>query len=93
MPNILKMFNPNLTGYSVGTGEFLSRNAQMNVAFPVSADADALKQAKVLVHKMRKDPRVDFKRDWKVSVRVFGTYDRVTKVEAVVCSLYHTTPH
>lgn len=38
----------------------------MNVAFPVSADADALMQAKYLVSKMKNDPTVDFDSDWKV---------------------------
>lgn len=47
MPNILKEFNPNLRGYSTGTGEWLERNARLNVAFPVASDQDAFKQAKV----------------------------------------------
>lgn len=68
LPNILKLFNPRLSGYSVGKGEFLSPNAHMNVAIPVSADSDALKQAKMLVSKMRKERSVDFNNDWKVSM-------------------------
>lgn len=52
LPNILKEFNPNLKGYSTGTGEFLSSNAKLNVAFPVAADADALRQAKILVRRV-----------------------------------------
>jgi len=66
LPNILKEFNPGLKGYSVGKGEFLAPNSHMNVAFPVSADYDAYRQAQFLVKKMRKDPDVDFKNDWKV---------------------------
>lgn len=38
----------------------------MNVAFPVSAASDAYKQAVFLVKKMKKDPTIDFKNDWKV---------------------------
>lgn len=75
VPNILKEFNRNLTGYSRGTGEFLSWNSQLNVAFPVSADADALHQAKVLVQKMHKDPYVDVKNDWKMITVFFGAND------------------
>lgn len=52
----------------MGKGEFLSPNAHMNVAIPVSADSDALKQAKMLVSKMRKERSVDFNNDWKVSM-------------------------
>lgn len=66
LPNILKEFNPGLKGFSVGKGEFLAPNSHMNVAFPVSADYDAYRQAQFLVKKMKKDPQVDFKNDWKV---------------------------
>lgn len=75
MPNILKEFNHNLTGYSRGTGEFLSWNSQLNVAFPVSADADALHQARILVQKMNKDPNIDVKNDWKMITIFFGAND------------------
>lgn len=54
----------------MGKGEFLSPNAHMNVAIPVSADSDALKQAKMLVSKMRKERSVDFNNDWKVSINL-----------------------
>lgn len=47
LPNILKEYNPNLRGYSTGTGEWLSKNSRLNVAFPVASDQDAYKQAKV----------------------------------------------
>lgn len=67
LPNILKEFNPGLKGFSVGKGEFLAPNSHMNVAFPVSADFDAYRQAQFLVKKMKKDPDVDFKNDWKVN--------------------------
>lgn len=69
LPNILKEFNPGLKGYSVGKGEFLAPNSHMNVAFPVSADYDAYKQAQFLVKKMKRDPDVDFKNDWKVNAQ------------------------
>lgn len=47
IPNILKEYNPNLRGYSTGTGEWLTKNAKFNVAFPVASDEDAYRQAKV----------------------------------------------
>ncbi|XP_068085076.1 phospholipase B1, membrane-associated-like isoform X1 [Anabrus simplex] len=72
LPNILKEFNPNLRGYSTGRGEFLSPNAEFNVAFPVSEDADALQQAKYLVRKMKRHPSIDFQQDWKVITIFFG---------------------
>ncbi|XP_015370597.1 PREDICTED: phospholipase B1, membrane-associated-like [Diuraphis noxia] len=75
LPNILKEFNPDLKGYSVGKGEFLAPNSHMNVAFPVSADFDAYRQAQFLVKKMKKDPDVDFKNDWKLITMFFGAND------------------
>lgn len=48
LPNILKVYNPNLRGFSTGTGEWLTKNAKLNVAFPVASDEDAFKQAKVV---------------------------------------------
>lgn len=68
LPNILKEFNPNVGGYSIGQGEFLAPNSHMNVAFPVSADADALRQAQHLIKKMKREPGLDFKNDWKVRI-------------------------
>ncbi|CAG9769266.1 unnamed protein product [Ceutorhynchus assimilis] len=75
LPNILKEFNPNLRGYSTGTGEFLSSNAKLNVAFPVAADADAFRQAKVLVKKMKSDPKINIYEDWKMITLFFGAND------------------
>lgn len=75
LPNILKEFNPSLTGYSRGTGEFLSKNSQMNVAFPVAADADALRQARILVKRMKKYPGMNMTEDWKMVTVFFGAND------------------
>lgn len=75
LPNILKEYNPNLTGYSTGTGEFLSKQSRLNVAFPVSADADALRQARILVKKIKDDPNINFQEDWKMITVFFGAND------------------
>ncbi|XP_049799885.1 phospholipase B1, membrane-associated-like [Schistocerca nitens] len=75
LPNLLREYNPALRGYSVGRGEFLAPSAGLNVAFPVSADADALQQARTLVRRMRAYPGVDYQRDWKVVTVFFGAND------------------
>ncbi|XP_050312916.1 phospholipase B1, membrane-associated-like isoform X2 [Anthonomus grandis grandis] len=75
LPNILKEFNPRLRGFSTGTGEFLSSHAKLNVAFPVAADADALRQAKVLVKKIKSDKSINLKEDWKMITFFFGAND------------------
>ncbi|XP_033334974.2 phospholipase B1, membrane-associated [Megalopta genalis] len=75
VPNLLKMFNPNLFGYSTGTGEFISSKAKLNIAFPVAATEDALQQARILVQRIKSDPKVDFKRQWKLVTIFFGAND------------------
>ncbi|XP_046392037.1 phospholipase B1, membrane-associated-like [Ischnura elegans] len=80
MPNILKVFNPKLVGYAVGRGDFLSYNAQLNVAITSSIDDDAFNQVKLFVRKMKQDPRIDFKNDWKVLSIFIGHND--------ICSMH-----
>ncbi|XP_063824481.1 phospholipase B1, membrane-associated [Ostrinia nubilalis] len=75
LPNILKEFNPNLRGYSTGTGEWLAKNARFNVAFPVASDQDAFKQAKIVVARMRASPDIDISRDWKMITIFMGAND------------------
>lgn len=64
--NIFQEYNPRLTGYSTGTGEFISGKARLNIAYPVAATEDALHQARILVQRMRSDPAIDIERHWKV---------------------------
>ncbi|XP_014225962.1 phospholipase B1, membrane-associated-like [Trichogramma pretiosum] len=75
VPNILKEFNPKLTGYATGTGEFISRKARLNIAFPVAAAEDALHQAKILVQRIRNDPEIDVRKHWKMITILFGAND------------------
>ncbi|KAJ9576070.1 hypothetical protein L9F63_007035 [Diploptera punctata] len=75
LPNILKEFNPNLLGYSNGSGDFLSSNSRLNVAIPISATEDALQQAKLLVSRMKNDPKIDFYKHWKMVTIMFGAND------------------
>ncbi|CAH0693118.1 unnamed protein product [Chilo suppressalis] len=75
LPNILKVYNPNLRGFSTGTGEWLARNARFNVAFPVASDGDALKQAKIIVARMKASPDIDYEHDWKMLTIFLGAND------------------
>lgn len=47
----------------------------MNVAFPVAADADALRQAKILVKKMKLNERISMEKHWKMITIFFGAND------------------
>ncbi|XP_012283870.1 phospholipase B1, membrane-associated-like [Orussus abietinus] len=75
LPNLIKEFNANLTGYSTGTGEFISKKARLNIAYPVAATEDALRQARILVQRIKNDPTIDFKRHWKLITILFGAND------------------
>ncbi|XP_053978017.1 phospholipase B1, membrane-associated-like [Hylaeus volcanicus] len=75
VPNLLKVFNPNLTGYSTGTGEFISSKAKLNIAFPVAATEDALQQARILVQRIKSDPTANVKKKWKLITIFFGAND------------------
>lgn len=63
---LYQVFNPNLIGYSTGTGEFISTKAKLNIAFPVAATEDALQQARILVQRIKRDRRINIKKQWKV---------------------------
>ncbi|XP_026321981.1 phospholipase B1, membrane-associated-like [Hyposmocoma kahamanoa] len=75
LPNILKVYNPNIRGFSTGTGEWLTKNAKLNVAFPVASDEDAFKQAKILVARMKSSPEIDISSDWKMITVFIGAND------------------
>ncbi|KAG7211820.1 hypothetical protein KM043_011050 [Ampulex compressa] len=75
LPNLLKVFNPNLTGYSTGTGEFISTRAKFNIAFPVAATEDALHQARILVQRIKSDPKINAEKQWKLVTIFFGAND------------------
>ncbi|KMQ93815.1 phospholipase membrane-associated [Lasius niger] len=75
LPNVLKIFNPRLTGYSTGTGEFHSTSAKLNIAFPVAATEDAMQQARILVQRIKSDPKINVKKHWKLITILFGAND------------------
>lgn len=75
--------NPNLTGYSQGTAEFLTPVSALNVAFPISADNSALSQAKTLVAKMRQMLGKRYATDWKVFFSLL-----LFKNKFIMCLLY-----
>ncbi|XP_074114607.1 phospholipase B1, membrane-associated isoform X1 [Cotesia typhae] len=75
LPNLIKEFNKNLTGYAIGTGEFISSKAKLNVAFPVAATEDALHQAKILVKRIKSNRKIDVKKHWKLITIFFGAND------------------
>lgn len=66
LPNMLKRFNPNVKGFSVGVGNFNSEGANFNVGQPGHTSHDIYEQARVLVERIRNSDEIDFNQDWKM---------------------------
>ncbi|KAM7395163.1 hypothetical protein PAMA_006764 [Pampus argenteus] len=75
LPNILKYFNHNLTGYSVGMGKQHTANAFLNQAVTGAISNDMPSQARALVTRMKEDSRINFESDWKVITIFIGGND------------------
>nr|CAD7578918.1 unnamed protein product [Timema californicum] len=75
LPNILKEFNPDLIGYSLGDSLSHQKGSQFNVADGGAMSRDMPFQAKLLVRRMKRDKRVDIKNHWKVVTIHIGSND------------------
>ncbi|TNN43879.1 Phospholipase B1, membrane-associated [Liparis tanakae] len=75
LPNILREFNPSLTGFSEGTGGQDAPQAFLNQAVAGATSSDLVHQVHVLVGKMKNDSRIDFHNDWKVITVFIGGND------------------
>uniref|UniRef100_A0A2K5EG90 Phospholipase B1, membrane-associated n=1 Tax=Aotus nancymaae TaxID=37293 RepID=A0A2K5EG90_AOTNA len=75
LPNILREFNRNLTGYAMGTGDANDTNAFLNQAVPGAKAEDLMSQVQALIQKMKEDHRVNFHEDWKVITVLIGGSD------------------
>uniref|UniRef100_A0ABM5FPN6 Phospholipase B1, membrane-associated n=1 Tax=Pogona vitticeps TaxID=103695 RepID=A0ABM5FPN6_9SAUR len=72
LPNILKKFNPNLTGFSTGTEK---ETAGFNVAMGGAVARDLPDQARKLIELMKSNPDVNYKEDWKLVTILIGAND------------------
>ncbi|XP_018563446.1 phospholipase B1, membrane-associated-like [Anoplophora glabripennis] len=75
LPNILKMFNPNLIGYSLRTSITLDEESQFNVAEGGAISENMPYMTKELVKRIKSDPRVNLERDWKMITLMIGDND------------------
>lgn len=62
--------NPKLVGYALGDGSSFSKQAQFNMAFNGAMDQDLMQEARRLMNKMERDPRIDLKNNWKVCLLI-----------------------
>ncbi|XP_040916146.1 phospholipase B1, membrane-associated-like [Toxotes jaculatrix] len=75
LPNILREFNPFLTGFSEGIANENNPKAFLNQAVAGAKSGDMVQQVRILVDKMKNDLRIDFHNDWKVITMFVGGND------------------
>ncbi|XP_038654995.1 phospholipase B1, membrane-associated [Scyliorhinus canicula] len=75
LPNILREFNPLLTGFSTGKGNLENPRTFLNQAFPGALAVELPGQVRRLVDMMKNHSKIDFKNDWKVINMFIGGND------------------
>ncbi|CDR00020.1 unnamed protein product [Oncorhynchus mykiss] len=73
--DILREFNPSLTGFSVGKGKEHTPQAFLNQAVAGGKAKDIPEQVRALVARMKNDSLVNFQEDWKVITLFIGGND------------------
>ncbi|XP_018318543.1 phospholipase B1, membrane-associated-like [Agrilus planipennis] len=80
LPNILKVFNPKLHGYALGDYFTIDKESRFNVAEGAAISDNMPYMAKVLVNRIKMDPKVDLKNDWKMITFSIGANDFCTEM-------------
>ncbi|XP_045303259.1 phospholipase B1, membrane-associated isoform X5 [Leopardus geoffroyi] len=75
LANIFREFNPNLRGFSIGTGKENSAGAFLNQAVAGARAEDLPVQARRLVDLMKNDTKINFQEDWKIITLFIGGND------------------
>lgn len=83
LPNILKIFNPDLIGYSLRTSITLDEESQFNVAEGGAISSNMPYMAKVLVKRIKTDSRVNLQRDWKVTKSKYFDWNEIKSLSFV----------
>lgn len=75
LPNIMRVFNPNLYGYSTKNELTVDSTSRLNIAEPMIMSRDMPFQARVIIDRMRQDPNVDMENHWKLVTIFVGNND------------------
>ncbi|XP_046738835.1 phospholipase B1, membrane-associated isoform X2 [Diprion similis] len=75
LPNIIKVFNPNLIGYALSDSFSTHKESQLNVAEGFAMSADMPFMAQVLIKRIKSDPRINLKKHWKLISLMIGAND------------------
>ncbi|KAF5295139.1 hypothetical protein FQA39_LY13290 [Lamprigera yunnana] len=75
LPNILKLFNPNLLGYAF-KDSFINHNySQLNVAEAGAMSIDMPFMSKELIKRIKHNPQINLNNDWKMISLMIGGND------------------
>uniref|UniRef100_A0A182JZA2 Phospholipase B1, membrane-associated n=1 Tax=Anopheles christyi TaxID=43041 RepID=A0A182JZA2_9DIPT len=80
LPNILKVFNPNLNGYVVADSLSIDRASRFDVAEIAAMSQDLPHQARNLIKRMQADNSVDIKKHWKLITIFMGHNDFCSRI-------------
>jgi phospholipase B1 len=77
LPNFLKKYNSDLTGYSTGSNIvfFYNGGRHLNVAVSGNEANHILAQAERLINKMKNDSNINYEKDWKMITLFIGGND------------------
>ncbi|XP_048506215.1 phospholipase B1, membrane-associated-like [Athalia rosae] len=75
LPNIIKVFNPNVVGYALSDGYTTNKESQFNVAEALAMSRDLPFMAQTLVKRIKNDKRVDMNTHWKLITILIGPND------------------
>ncbi|XP_076172661.1 phospholipase B1, membrane-associated isoform X2 [Ptiloglossa arizonensis] len=75
LPNILKEYNPNLMGYSLGDSLLPHQASQLNVAEAGAMSRDMPFMARYLINKIKRSPKINIKKHWKLISLMIGSND------------------
>ncbi|KRT82337.1 lipase, partial [Oryctes borbonicus] len=72
LPNILKLYNPNLVGFALRESNTFEEASQFDVAEDSALSSDLPYMTKTLLRRISSDSRVNIKEDWKMIVIFMG---------------------
>lgn len=75
LPNILKLYNPNIKGFAIGTGKADQPDARLDRAVTGSRAPAMLSQALDLIDKIQEMSNVNIDEDWKMITIWVGSND------------------
>ncbi|PIK37686.1 putative phospholipase B1, membrane-associated-like [Apostichopus japonicus] len=75
LPNILKKYNPNLMGYSIGISGYNSEESAFNTGISGARSEHMTIMTEEMIRRMKAHPAVNYEADWKLVTAFIGGND------------------